>query len=377
MDKLKVAIIFPYYAHYRKPVIDSLKDDVEIEYHFFGGQKESPQFRGMKLIDMSVNDRFTKIENTWFLKYFSIQPGLSRKVKIANYNCVVIFGDWKYLSTWWVAIILRFRRVPTLFWSHGFRKNQNSFNDIFKTIYFKLFTGGLVFDQRAKDIFAEKGFKGDITVIYNSLDYKYQKSILEKVKEESTSIISDEVPYILFSGRLTRTKNLDQILKAIAYLDNQGVFVKVVFIGEGEFKHELIRLSEELGIDARVAFMGSCYDERIIANCFLNAKASVIPSAVGLSAIHALTYGCPVITDDNNVKHGPEVAAIRDGVTGKIFIQGDIKDLAKKIASFTLLSQEERDFYANNCIKEIESRYTAENQRNLINLSIKKVVAKF
>ena len=60
----------------------------------------------------------------------------------------------------------------------------------------------------------------------------------------------------------------------------------------------------------------------------------VSPGNVGLTAIHALSYGTGVASHNNFNNQMPEVESIIDGVNGFLFREGDYLDLVEKIRSF-------------------------------------------
>src|SRR5690606_21734268 len=139
-------------------------------------------------------------------------------------------------------------------------------------------------------------------------------------------------------------------------LKDESIYINVLLIGDGLFKKHLKSLTITLGISNQVSFYGSCYDEVILATSFINAIACVIPSAVGLSAVHALTYGCPVITDNNNIKHGPEVESVVENYTGKYYNAQNAISLSNKMKFFLELPQEERLYFRENAILIIKSK---------------------
>jgi glycosyltransferase involved in cell wall biosynthesis len=47
--------------------------------------------------------------------------------------------------------------------------------------------------------------------------------------------------------------------------------------------------------------------------------------------IHSLSYGTPVVIHDNDDNQGPEVEAVKEGVNGARFREGDAADLARAI----------------------------------------------
>src|SRR5690606_34677968 len=137
-----------------------------------------------------------------------------------------------------------------------------------------------------------------------SLDFKGQQRVLQIVQRETANLPLR--PYVVFSGRIEKRKRLDQLIRAISLLKNSNIEVDAVIVGEGPNRSELINLSKELGVEENIMFKGSCYDELVLCRYFYNAIACIVPSAVGLTAIHSLTYSTPVITNDDFEAHGPE-----------------------------------------------------------------------
>ena len=66
-------------------------------------------------------------------------------------------------------------------------------------------------------------------------------------------------------------------------------------------------------------------------NLIYNGDLCVSPGNVGLTAIHSLTFGTPVLTHDYFPYQMPEFEAIHEGQTGSFFKYGNIQSLAEKI----------------------------------------------
>jgi glycosyltransferase involved in cell wall biosynthesis len=111
----------------------------------------------------------------------------------------------------------------------------------------------------------------------------------------------------------------------------QDPSVLLVVIGDGALKGSLQQLAGELHMSESVRWLGSFYEEDRLAPWFLIARCFVYPGAIGLSLIHALNYGLPVITHDQMRNHMPEIAALKPGVNGLLFRRNDPSDLAAKI----------------------------------------------
>ena len=375
---MKIAVVYPFFAHYRKSIIELLNKDKVNEYYFISGTETNSSYSSLKLYDFKDNPKFIKVRNYWFFKSFLWQKELFTSIKRGHYELVILFADWKYISTWLVIPYLILNRTPFLFWSHGLLNKKKSLNNALKMLFFSFFkNGGFVYDNRAKIIMESKGYKNNIDVIFNSLDYEKQLKALEAIANDSGKINQDiNKPYVIFSGRIIAERKLELLFDAIKILHNNGVIINVLIIGDGPHYSILKEYGEKLSILEQVKFYGSCYDEERLAKFFVDSIACVFPGPVGLTAIHALTYGTPVITNDNIFSQKPEIEAVKEGCTGAFYKEGDAASLAEKIQYFYNLSFEERKEFSRNCKAEIARNFTAENQREIINSRISSLVIK-
>jgi len=111
----------------------------------------------------------------------------------------------------------------------------------------------------------------------------------------------DEDKIVLFVGRIEPLKGIDQLLRAIPYLENSRR-IRLVIVGGGEYdQHEMKRLrklSNDLHIEDSITFSGLIKQEEL--NNFYNAAdVCVIPSyyeSFGLVALESLACGTPVVT---------------------------------------------------------------------------------
>jgi glycosyltransferase involved in cell wall biosynthesis len=109
-------------------------------------------------------------------------------------------------------------------------------------------------------------------------------------------------------------------------------------------------------LEKQVWLYGPSYDERRNGELLYNAIACVVPNYIGLTAIHSLSYGTPVITNDDFDNHGPEYEAIIDNVIGSFFRNNDVNDLVDKIKQWALVDAATR----HEC--RLRARATVENE---------------
>src|SRR5690606_29988918 len=126
-------------------------------------------------------------------------------------------------------------------------------------------------------------------------------------------------PYVIFTGRLVPERKLELLFDAIKTLADEHIILNALIIGDGPHSSTLMSYVDKIGVSGNVVFYGPSYDERIIGYYFMNALACVYPGPIGLTIIHSMTYGTPVITNDDVENHKPEIEALIEGVNGFLF----------------------------------------------------------
>lgn len=119
--------------------------------------------------------------------------------------------------------------------------------------------------------------------------------------------------HLLYVGRLQQRKRVDVAIDAIALLRARGVPARLMVLGDGEpVLSELKAQANRLGVNDAVTFMPATYEPDALRERFHQAFAYLSPGHVGLGAVHAVSYGVPVITA-RDVAHAPEVDHLVEG----------------------------------------------------------------
>lgn len=85
---------------------------------------------------------------------------------------------------------------------------------------------------------------------------------LERGRRAALARRKNETLRIVFSGRLSASKKVDVLLRALALVRSEGVGLEAVILGDGPKRAELEALAAELGIAAAVDFRGGVsYDQ--------------------------------------------------------------------------------------------------------------------
>lgn len=230
----------------------------------------------------------------------------------------------------------------------------------------------ITYGNYAREIMIKQGYHPEkISVLHNSLAYSEQ--IVLRNTDLQSSIyqrhFDNSNQNLIFIGRLKPIKKLDMIIEAMALLKKNGMLLNLTFVGDGEERPMLEKLAEYHDLERNVWFYGACYDERKNAELVFNADLCVAPGNIGLTAMHALMFGCPAITHNDFTHQMPEFEAILPGVTGDFFEFGSVSSLADTILRW-FNSNNNREQVREACFKEIDSRWTPVYQYNAIAKSI-------
>ncbi len=147
--------------------------------------------------------------------------------------------------------------------------------------------------------------------------------------------LGKEDKIILYAGRLIELKGVDYLIKSLPeVLQKQGE-AKLVIVGSGPCRNDLVSLSERLNLQDKVIFLDAVSQEEL-ARYYSVARVFVLPSIVsdegeteglGLVLLEAMASGVPVI----GTGVGGISDIIKDGETGLLALQKNPHDLAEKI----------------------------------------------
>ena len=133
-------------------------------------------------------------------------------------------------------------------------------------------------------------------------------------------------PYIFSAGRLVRQKGIDVLVRAYAHARESLAGRRLIVAGDGPEREALIRLSDDLGLDDSVSFVGTVDRERL-AELMCGADAFAFPSrqeAFGIALLEAMAAGTPAVAA--RVGGIPEFA--RDGENALLIAADDTDGLA-------------------------------------------------
>lgn len=239
-------------------------------------------------------------------------------------DILILSGNPRQLSTLSLLLKAKLRGVHTVWWGHYWSSSSRRWRQVVRFLPMALADAILFYtdaevEQYKNDRMASKSNK-HVTALNNGVNdvpiRQYRRPYNASERERA----------FLFIGRLTRKANVALALRALARLGDKAPALHVV--GDGEEAGELKALSATLGLSSKVYWHGATTDEELIGRVANRCRAFLYPGEVGLSLVHAMAYGLPAIVHNERRLHMPEIAAFKDGVTGRSFSYEDDVSLA-------------------------------------------------
>jgi len=204
-------------------------------------------------------------------------------------------------------------------YSHYFPLNQEIVQEFIKNtidswlrVYMRRCHHIVVPSKSIRDIlFSEYYVKGPITIVPTGIELEPYESA------DGTSIRQQrgwgEQTVLITVGRLAKEKNLGRLLQAFALVVQRHPDVRLVILGDGPYRKDLVELTQSLGIDPSVDFVGKVPFEEI--PCYLKAADlfcfSSLTETQGLVTLEAMATGLPVAAVDATgtrdvIEHGKD-----------------------------------------------------------------------
>lgn len=367
--KPRVAVIYHFFAHYRSAVIEALSRDDRCQWTFLGDDHDI-EGGGIKAAEFGPGIRFRRIRSRVLRPNVLWQSGVLGAAVSGDYDVLVLLGNPKHLAMWPAALLGRITGKRVLFWTHGWTYRPHGPLRHVRRWFYRLGHGILTYGRWAKAIGIEEGFApARIHVIGNSLDFEAQSRAYATLSPTRRDEVRMQLfgessnPVVAWTGRLTKLKRLDLIFDALELLAARGIRANVVMIGDGPERAALERRAGELGI--KVHFEGACYDEGRIAELIYCANVTASPGHVGLTSLHSLAFGTPVVTHDDPAHQAPEFEAIVPGVTGDLYPFGSVERLAAALEPW-LRSPSVDDAIRSRCRTMVERFWSPAFQREAL-----------
>lgn len=198
--------------------------------------------------------------------------------------------------------------------------------------------------KRYRNINEEKCFVAHNTVEIDSI--------------ESIPVLNQRKSF-LFVGTLYKQKGLQELIDAYKLASEKIGLINMPLlniIGGGPEKSLIEEVVKDYGLQGKLIMHGPIYDEKILAEYFLDAIISISPKQAGLSVLKSLGYGVPFVTHPDAITGG-EIFNIVNEFNGLFYSSTEelaeiLIKAANKDRMFEQLSMNARDTYIKNCSPE-------------------------
>ncbi len=279
-------------------------------------------------------------------------------------DILVLSGSPRLLNNPFLIIQARLKNMKIAWWGQGWTAGLKPWKLLFRRQLMKLVDVVMLYTEKEARDYVAAGFErmrvfglnntiGTAEILLRSKQWNVSR--MEEFKQRQNFTRPHR---ILFVGRLMQKARLNLAIDALRHLPEN--LYELLIIGNGPELGALQDTARVHGVEHRIRWLGEIYEEDILAPYFLTSSCFVYPGGIGLSLLHAMAYGLPVITHDNARDHMPEFAALVDGINGLTFEQENPRSLADKIealCSDVTLSQSLRD----GSLQRIRNDYSMEH----------------
>lgn len=306
-------------------------------------------------------------------------PTIFPRVLKEDFN-ILMTGDYHFLSSLLATKAAKIRGKPVALYTVKTKFSQFELNPSID----HLLTVSLIRDLiREYDLYItpsetsvshlmEMGVKKEkIVKIPNPVDInKFNPQV--KAKKKFQEYKESDVPILCYVGRLSKAKGIHYLIKAVA---KSNLEMKVVIVGEGKEKKELINLCKQYGLEERISFLGQL-PHYLIPKIHAISDVFVLPSIPTKhnveqfpnALLEAMASALPCVTFD--IKGGIKEIH-KAGITGKKAKKISVSSLSNTIEE--LLSEDYLK-YGRNARKRIVKKFSPQKVGSMYSNALMKVI---
>lgn len=174
------------------------------------------------------------------------------------------------------------------------------------------------------------GYKGDYLIMPNGVDLPRGRVDEELVAQTCRDYdLPEGLPVFLFLGRMMWYKGIRIILDALKELSDSGQDFRMVFVGGGTDRDEIVDYCNKLGLEGRVFFCPAIHDRNIVRAWYCRANLFLFPSSFdtnGLVVREAAACGLASVL----IRGSCAAEDVDDGETG-FLIEENSRSMAEKL----------------------------------------------
>ena len=171
-----------------------------------------------------------------------------------------------------------------------------------------------------------QGEVSKVTCIRNGIDLAGKPVQTDRWRTRKELSVDSETCLIGTVGRLTPVKGIPYLLDAARILLRQGANVKVLVVGDGSIRQDLLAQARNLGVGERVVFLGHREDTDVLLQALDIFVLPSLSEGIPMALLEAMAASRPIVA--SRVGGIPEI--IEDGVEGFLVEPMDVDSLAER-----------------------------------------------
>ena len=257
---------------------------------------------------------------------------LVREFKKSNFRIV---HTHKYKDTILAAPAAKLCGIPHVVRTvHGLREpfeglqafNMSCYEAIERTVHRYCVDSIIGVSSQIESKYKADGQVSRVTCIRNGIDLEGKSVLVNRWQIRKDLGIDSETCLIGTVGRLTPVKGIPYLLDAARILLRQGANVKVLVVGDGSIRQDLLAQAGNLGVGERVVFLGHREDTDVLLQALDIFVLPSLSEGIPMALLEAMAASRPIVA--SRVGGIPEI--IEDGVEGFLVESMDVNGLAER-----------------------------------------------
>lgn len=324
-----IQVIEKELTHYRVPVFSRLQEALDEDVVVYHGAPAPGS--ALNTVDRgeSLSFRHRRMATRWLLDSRAYVQNLTvPAVEVGDARAVILRHSLRNLAffpfLWWC----RLRACPAIGWGQAYSRHrpfdpEGDLRDRMHLAVVQACDAYVCYSESIRERLSSFVPREKLFVARNTLDVEKLAGWRRDLEREGVEAVRrslglDRSCYLSFVGRLMARKKLDVLIDLYEQLRREhGLELGLLILGDGPMRPQIEQSASERGLDG-IRFLGEKY-EREAARYLFASDVMVMPGWLGLSVVHAMALGVPVVSQRAGpglVGHPPEAGYLESGTTG-------------------------------------------------------------
>lgn len=310
--------------------------------------------KGCNYNDMSLNLPYVLRKGRLYQSVLGLNFHLFAKFpNLDTSDSILILGNLRSVHSILLFIYSKvFTNSNVLWWGHVKVGYQFFIIRFIRNLFYRFSDFIVLYSDRDYEILIRElpHLDGKIIILNNGLD----QSLIDRYRQPYDFRIRGK--NILFMGRNTIKSEFRLLYASFKDLPSSYT-LHVIGVDQDEM---------DLDFLPNVKFYGEIYDEERISYIVNKCAVFVYPGSVGLSLIHALSYGIPILVYSDINYHMPEISSSFEPnlPVGLFFNDKSVNTLSKHI--LRIMSSADLNIWSQNALKITKTKYNVSTMADVL-----------